>query len=141
MSYPFTVTVTGGNIPFEKKFKSQLNAEIYKYSLESSVYNSNKYTITTDFILKYSKDGILAEVERHKKLSAEAERLQRQCVERTSNNLKNPKYNPCEVCGSLHENYNCCDQCNYNTHTCHSCGDNLGHKEVSMCYILEGLGE
>lgn len=43
---------------------------------------------------------------------------------------------PCEVCGKDHPTYECCEKCNYGTHTCHFCGDPLGHTEVSACYIL-----
>lgn len=43
---------------------------------------------------------------------------------------------PCEVCSQNHPTYECCDACNYDIHTCHFCGDTLGHAGVSACYIL-----
>jgi len=47
----------------------------------------------------------------------------------------------CQVCGGEHPSYNCCDRCNYDRHTCHFCGDPLGHKEVSACYLLIDVEE
>lgn len=134
-AYPFKIEVTGGRLPFTREFKSQLNAEIYRYSL------GQEYGGTPNFELKYSEDELITEVRRHKKLLIEATRLQEQAIQRTNNNFHNPAYNPCEVCGEKHENYKCCEQCNIDRHTCHFCGDSLGHREVSACYILEGLGE
>ena len=44
--------------------------------------------------------------------------------------------------------YEVCDQCNYNTHMCHFCGDDLTHTEATMkhnpphpCYSPEALAE
>jgi hypothetical protein len=50
-------------------------------------------------------------------------------------NWINPTVQGCEVCGGEHCTYECCDQCNYEKHLCHFCGDNLGHEGISACYI------
>lgn len=47
----------------------------------------------------------------------------------------------CQVCNGKHPSYKCCDRCNYDTHICHFCGDNLGHEEVSACYLLMDIEE
>jgi hypothetical protein len=62
-------------------------------------------------------------------------RAQEICAQITHANWMRPDLVPCEICGENHENWNCCDQCNYQTHTCHFCGDDLGHAEVSACVI------
>lgn len=43
----------------------------------------------------------------------------------------------CQACKKRHGTYHCCEACNYDTHLCHFCGDNLGHNEVSECYFDE----
>jgi hypothetical protein len=131
----FTLTVTGGRKTFTMAFKHQINAEIFRYSI------APEYSAKPDFELKYSGEELSAEKHRQEKIVKEAQRLQKQAVERTSNNYKNPNYNPCEICGGKHENYHCCDRCNHDNHRCHFCGDYLGHSEVSACYILDGLGD
>lgn len=55
----------------------------------------------------------------------------------TKANWIDPKIQPCEICGEEHQNYECCSDCNYDTHRCHFCGDDLGHSQVSVCYITE----
>lgn len=56
---------------------------------------------------------------------------------RTFINGINPKIQPCEICGEEHQNYNCCEQCNYDNHRCHFCGDDLGHSQTSVCYLTD----
>ena len=45
--------------------------------------------------------------------------------------------NVCEVCHKDHPTHHCCEKCNRDNHQCHFCGDDLGHAEVSACYLLE----
>lgn len=61
------------------------------------------------------------------------------CLQTTRANWMRPDLVPCEVCGGPHCTYECCDSCNYVNHTCHFCGDELGHDGVSACYITEDI--
>lgn len=65
---------------------------------------------------------------------ATAEELQERCRNRTKEYSTN---GICEVCSGLHRTYVCCENCNYDRHRCHFCGDWLGHDEVSTCYLME----
>ncbi len=47
-------------------------------------------------------------------------------------NPVNPRI--CEVCFKNHPTYHCCSQCNYDTHRCHFCGEDLGHAGIGHCY-------
>jgi hypothetical protein len=66
-----------------------------------------------------------------------AQRLEKWARQRSSFNFHNPELYPCEICGKAHSNYECCESCNYGMHSCHFCGDQLGHQVAfSSCYIL-----
>lgn len=64
-----------------------------------------------------------------------AEAAQHEASLITMVNYKYPKIQPCEICGEEHKNYECCEDCNLDTHNCNFCGHRLGHSEVSACYI------
>lgn len=66
-----------------------------------------------------------------------ADRLEQIARYITKANWIDPNIQPCETCGKNHQNYECCDACNYDMHRCHFCGDDLGHSQISACYILE----
>jgi len=59
---------------------------------------------------------------------------QNECYDKTRANWLSPANQPCEICGKEHRNYECCEKCNRDRHTCHFCGDSLGHEEISACY-------
>lgn len=132
----FSVNVINENnqVEWTRQFKTQIAAEAYIDSTEFLTH----YSVTEyNFTRKFSKEDITKwRAEEFAKLE-EAKSKEKECRERTKNNLDNPKEFPCEVCGKPHWNYECCERCNYSTHTCHFCGDDLGHAEVSACYILE----
>jgi phosphorylcholine metabolism protein LicD len=135
---PTLVTNQRPGKEFTRWFKEQINAELYMTDIEVL----DRYTVTEyNFTRKFTDEELTNEATRQKKLHIEAERLQKQARERTRNNQIDPDSFPCEVCGEKHPIYDCCSRCNYDNHTCHFCGDELGHSEVSACYILEGLGE
>lgn len=50
--------------------------------------------------------------------------------------LSGKTHGPCQVCNGSHPTYDCCQDCNYDRHNCHFCGEELGHNEVSACYIV-----
>lgn len=121
---------------YTQSFIEELSAELYISALGGS-YRCTRLNFTQNF----TSQQIEAEALRRGRLIREAGRLESWSKERTNNNLKNPESFPCEVCGKKHPNYNCCEKCNFNNHRCHFCGEELGHAEFSICYILEGLGE
>lgn len=137
--FPFKVTVDGGRVPFIRAYQKELNAEIFIRVLEND--ELYKWTLSRNYEKSFTDEQIITEAERQDRLIKEANRLQDQAVDRTSRNRDNPNWDPCEVCGEKHRNYNCCDKCNLDNHRCHFCGDDLGHSEVSTCYILEGLDD
>lgn len=73
-------------------------------------------------------------------IKREAEQRQEDCLALTLARNALAGSGPCEVCGKGHPNYMCCEKCNHDTHRCYFCGDPLGHKEISICYILEAWG-
>lgn len=118
---------------FTRIFKQQINAEQYIREIDSQEqYRVLEY----NFVKKFSDQELDAYKQVITAKIAEANRLEKECLERTVNNFKDPEKFPCEVCGKAHSNYKCCSACNYNKHTCHFCGDTLGHSEVSSCYIM-----
>lgn len=40
---------------------------------------------------------------------------------------------PCEICSGPHPTWECCEICNHASHTCHFCGETLGHSERGHC--------
>ena len=138
MDLSVNVLSLSNNVEFTRNFKRQEVAESYIREIDTHPgYRVVEYNFTPRFTGE-ELDAWDAHVQL---LLKEADRLQQQGVARTTNNFKNPDYNPCEVCGGKHANYECCHDCNYNYHRCHFCGDDLGHSEVSVCYILDGFNE
>lgn len=69
-------------------------------------------------------------------VSENARRLESWARRRSLLNYDDPKLYPCEICEKPHSNYHCCEACNYGEHRCHFCGDDLGHRGFSACYIM-----
>lgn len=135
----FTVNCLGRR-EFAMSFDFQQQAE--KFIRDTSCGLTDNIRVAGfNFIRKFSDEELDAWQEHWERLVNEALRLQKQGVERTAANRENPDYFPCEVCGGKHENYKCCDDCSHDRHTCKFCGDWLGHKEVSACYILDRITE
>lgn len=123
---------------FTRQFTRQIWAELYILEID----HNTQFDVTEyNFSDKYSTEELLAFKANHNKVGKEAKRLEIQARERTNRNLNNPEWNPCEICGKKHRNYHCCEQCNYGTHHCHFCGVDLGHTQVSECYIMEPWGD
>lgn len=141
MSNDFSVNARakfGFRREFTRYFKEQITAENYIRHIDTSP----SYEVTEfNFTKKFSDDELDAYDEKRVRLIKEAQRLEKQARKRTNANFENPDWNPCEVCGGKHPNYECCDRCNLDGHICHFCGENLGHSEVSVCYILENFDE
>lgn len=140
MAFDLSVNVLAlsNNKEFTRDFSDQRTAETYIRQLDR---HPSYRVIEFNFTPKFTNDELDIWEAFSTKMHKEAIRLEKQAIDRTRRNLENPNYDPCEVCGEKHHNYECCEQCNYNDHLCHFCGDDLGHSEVSVCYILEGFNE
>lgn len=140
-SHPHKVTVISESSgrSFDRRFKNKWAAELFilTINLETDGFHVLEYNFTQGFTT-----GELRTIEAAFKAKVEyAKQEQNECWKRTARNQKFPEKYPCEICGESHRNYECCENCNLDNHTCHFCGDNLGHGEISACYILEGWGD
>lgn len=120
-------------VSFTQEFKQQINAELF---VREVAYLTPHYEVECNFEPKFSNEELDAHKAHMDRLVREFTRLEMQCKARTILNFKNPDSFPCEVCGEKHRNYECCEACNHQRHTCHFCGDDLGHREISVCYLL-----
>lgn len=132
------VLAKSNDVEFTRKFTDQRVAEAYIRLIDNEV---NYHVTEFNFTQKYTNEQLDEWEALFTKIHKEANRLQRQALHRSINNEKNPELFPCEVCNKKHPNWNCCPSCNYDRHICHFCGENLGHTEVSVCYMLDGWGE
>lgn len=68
--------------------------------------------------------------------------LKRVAAGTQAKHMRGPCACACEVCGGNHQTWNCCDDCNYDSHRCHFCGDDLNHDGTvsatgypNLCYL------
>lgn len=115
-------------------FALQEQAEEYIRFAENDMA-ANYEVLSHNFERRFSNDQLDAFLKLQAKVVKEATRLEKWAAKRSNLSYSNPALYPCEVCGGAHANYNCCEKCNFGNHRCHFCGDALGHKEFSVCYI------
>lgn len=120
---------------FTRQFLTREGAESYIRDMDKSEsYDVTEYNFTREL----SDEQLDRWMENRTQKLAESTDAQKECLAKTKRNFEDSEKEPCEVCGKPHGNYKCCERCNYNNHRCHFCGDDLGHKEVSVCYLMDG---
>lgn len=133
MSFTVNVISRQNLKEFTKHFQRQIFAELYIRDIDAvTTFDVTEW----NFNSKFSNEELDAFRDAHLKVLVEARRLEKQARDRTKANWANPDWNPCEVCGKKHRNHNCCERCNMDNHRCHFCGEALGHREFSVCYIM-----